>query len=156
MKPSEVLEILQPLWSVFAKTAPPNTALPSYGQYLTDLEAASLKAAIDEIILTQKFFPAIAEIREVAARHLRADLPSAEDAWLEVNRKIRLYGRYGVPQPPEEGGGWGPVTFSHPAIERAVAVMGWDRLCDGENDTADFAQFRNAYTAYRDREIRAA
>lgn len=111
-----------------------------YEEYLTDIEDDDLKRAIDECIATCRFFPRIAEIREKAAENAarRSGIPSAADAWAEVQHEIRAKGFYQAPE------------FSHPLVREAMlAVGGWAHLTgpDEPNIETVRAQYMRIYDA---------
>ena len=91
-----------------------------YAQFLGDIPDEVLTAAIKSLILTSKFPPTIAEIREEAERIYRIasgkQIPTAGEAWNEALKAVREYGYYQKPK------------FSSPLIEEAVRRFGWEEL----------------------------
>jgi hypothetical protein len=113
-----------------------------YVKLLADLDADALTAAAQQHIVTSKFPPTVAELRDGCANLTRPALPAWADAWGEVLEAIRRVGYLGQP------------SFSHPLIEQAVQGMGgWKLLCAMEiSETAtQRAQFRDIYNAYASR-----
>jgi hypothetical protein len=109
-----------------------------YEKYLADIEPDDLKVAIEECVATCKFFPRIAEIREKAGENAlrREGVPSAADAWAEVQREIRAKGFYQAPE------------FSHPLVREAMhAAGGWAHLTgpDEPNLETVRAQYMRIY-----------
>lgn len=95
-----------------------------YEEYLADIEPEDLKHAINECIATCKFFPKVAEIREKAGENAlsREGVPSAVEAWAEVQREMNDKGSYGAPE------------LSHPLVREAMhAVGGWPHLTTAWN-----------------------
>lgn len=101
----------------------PSKTIKIYEDYLVDIPNEDLKIAVEEIIANNKFFPKVAEIREMASQIQlrRQGIPSAADAWAEVARQMREKGYYNAPE------------WSHPLIEEAMrAVGGWTHLTGAE------------------------
>ena len=78
----------------------------------------------------------VALIRKNAAEDT---IPLAGDAWSEVLREIGRTGSKGSPE------------FSHPAIARAVAGIGWRNLCMSELISVERAHFYKIYEQLKDR-----
>lgn len=122
-------------------TAPQATnreTMAIYERALSDIPTDVLKAAVLSAISTRTFFPAIAEIRELAfsAIEREAGLPTATEAWGAVCEAVRAIGIYGAPR------------WKYQQTADAVrAVGGWESICNSENPTADRARFIEAYSA---------
>ena len=129
MKPTEALALVQSLSDAFpaGKMTPSNVS--AYATRMVPFPRDVVALAIEELIRTSEFLPPLAKLYSTIDA-LMDDEPSAESAWVEVNRMIRRYGVRGVPQP---GGGYGPIEFSSGLIRQAVDVMGWGHLCDNRN-----------------------
>ena len=112
-----------------------------YINALYDLPADQLERAVHVVIATERFFPAIATIREAA---LSDDSRlSAEEGWAFVCRRIRTGGRSA-----------GSRGLS-PEIQAGVdACGGWPALCQSENPTGDRIAFVRAYGAFTNRRSR--
>ena len=106
---------------------------------LSDIPYDIAEKAVSKVIMTSKFFPTIAEIREAAGtlKENSSILPSAEDAWEEVCRKLDPYK---VP------------TWSHPMVAKVVKLIGFSNLCHSENIAVERGQFLKIYAAYEKRE----
>lgn len=113
--------------------------LQFYVMMLSDIPPQILEAAVKKLIMTNKFLPSIAEIRETAygikGTISGTAAPDESEAWGEVMKAVRSVGYYGKPK------------FSHEAITAAVNNIGWQDICmttyDGMNTLR--AQFRRAY-----------
>lgn len=119
----------------------------AYAVRLAPYPDALADEAIERIITRLDRFPSIAALLNVVAE-LQTAAPDLDQAWREVNAAIQRFGKYGVPRRDDAGrllGGYDPVRFSHPAIEEAVASMGWASLCDSDNEAADRAHFTKLY-----------
>ena len=69
----------------------------SYKDFM-DLDVTVLEAAMIKILQTSTFFPAVAEIRSIAEAMVnfynKTTLPTAGEAWEEVQRQVRKIGPY--------------------------------------------------------------
>jgi len=111
-----------------------------YCEALSDLPVDVVSAAIDRLIRTARFLPAVAEIREVVAE-ARCGLLDADVAWGEVLAQVRRCGRYRIP------------TWSSPALAAAVDAIGWHEICDSTEQGVTRAHFTKAYRATRARAV---
>jgi hypothetical protein len=96
-----------------------NETMAIYEKYLMDIPEDDLRFAVDEIIITSKFFPRVSEIRDkVNENQLRREgVPCSADAWAEVQREMKAKGIYHAPE------------FSHPLVREVMyAVGGWHHL----------------------------
>jgi hypothetical protein len=113
--------------------------LQFYVMMLSDIPPQILKVAVKKLIMTNRFLPSIAEIRETAYG-IKGTIsgnaaPDESEAWGEVVKAIQSVGYYKKPK------------FSHEAITVAVKNIGWQDICmttiEGMNTLR--AQFRRAY-----------
>lgn len=113
--------------------------LQFYVMMLSDIPPQILEVAVKKLIMTNKFLPSIAEIRETAygikGTISGTAAPDETEAWGEVVKAVRSVGYCGKPK------------FSHEAITTAVNNIGWQDICmttyDGMNTLR--SQFRRAY-----------
>lgn len=110
---------------------------------LKDLEYQVAQAAIQKYMLTNKFPPTIADIREHAASVRTGEKPLWSDGWEEVLRAIRRYGSY---RETEALNSMSEITRT------AVQRLGFRNLCMSENIMADRANFRMIFEQLADRE----
>jgi hypothetical protein len=115
----------------------------AYAIALADLSLEEAHRAVVELLGTSKFWPTIAEIRELVARH-RTGLPDAETAWAIVVRSAEA-----ANAEISTRGSYQRVPFGCELIERAVAVIGWERIRSGEDRSILSAQFRKLYETWR-------
>lgn len=113
--------------------------LQFYVMMLSDIPPQILEVAVKKLIMTNKFLPSIAEIRETAygikGTISGTAAPDESEAWGEVVKAIQSVGYYGKP------------TFSHEAITTAVNNVGWQDICTTPSDGTNTlrSQFRRAY-----------
>lgn len=109
---------------------------------LADIPSDILRAAALQHMAGSKWFPQVAELRDIAAALLVERPATAMEEWgkvVETFSDLRYY-RYadGYHEFP---------TFANPLTARVVAAMGWARLKESEDYTADRARFVQAYDA---------
>ena len=116
---------------------PDGDSIKVWYQMLKDLPYDLANAAIQRYALTNKFPPAIAEIREQAALLMDGDLVNDwATGWNQVKRAIGAYGQWAEER----------ALKSMDEITRAcVKRLGWKELCMSENPVADRANFRMIY-----------
>lgn len=105
-------------------------------QMLQDLDYKITENAVMEYTTTHTFPPSIAEIRQLSLDRYRPAIPSFDEAWGTVQKAIGAYGSYH----PQEA-----FAMLDDMTAAVVKNMGWTRLCQSENMTADRANFREAY-----------
>ena len=138
MNKQEILKAVAPLQLAF-KGNLDDARMRLYVEMLSDIPPQILEAAVKKLIMTNKFLPSIAEIRETAygikGTISGTAVPDESEAWGEVVKAIRSVGYYRKPK------------FSHEAITTAVNNIGWQDICmttiEGMNTLR--AQFRRAY-----------
>ena len=90
--------------------------LQFYVMMLSDIPPQILEVAVKKLIMTNKFLPSIAEIRETAygikGTISGTAAPDESEAWGEVIKAIRSVGYYGKPK------------FSHETITATVNNIG--------------------------------
>lgn len=145
MNKQDILKAVAPLQLAYNASLDDNR-LRLYVEMLSDIPPSILEASVKKLIMTNKFLPSIAEIREVAygikGIISGTAAPDESEAWGEVIKAIRSVGYYGKPK------------FSHEAITAAVNNIGWQDICmttyDGMNTLR--AQFRRAYQLAAERQ----
>lgn len=138
MNKQDILKAVAPLQLAYNASLD-DARLRLYVEMLSDIPPSILETAVKKLIMTNKFLPSIAEIREVAygikGIISGTAAPDESEAWGEVIKAIQSVGYYRKP------------TFSHEAITAAVNNIGWQDICmttyDGMNTLR--AQFRRAY-----------
>ena len=105
---------------------------------LSDIPYDAAENAVMEHICTNIYPPNIAEIRKLCMERMRPHVLSFDEAWGVVQNAISRYGWY---HPQQAFATMDELTLS------VVKNLGWTRLCQSENITADRANFREAYEA---------
>lgn len=103
---------------------------------LEDMDGKVVENAVMEHISTNIYPPNIAEIRRLCIDRCKPQVLSFDEAWGTVQKAISSYGR---DRPQEAYADMDELTAS------IVKNLGWTRLCISENQTADRANFREAY-----------
>lgn len=138
MNKAETIRAIAPLQLAF-KDNLDEARMKLYVMMLSDIPPQILEAAVKKLIMTKKFLPSIAEIRETAygikGTISGTAAPDESEAWGEVVKAIQSVGYYGKP------------TFTHEAIAAAVDNIGWQDICMTPSDGTSTlrAQFRRAY-----------
>jgi hypothetical protein len=141
--PVEVANVLGVLSAAFPSVTLTEQTAAVWAGALHDVPADALAAAAQKLIVTAKFFPAIAEVREAALSSMGL-LPdrAAELAWGEV---LDAVSRFGWARAP---------LFADPLVERALqCTIGWRDLCtsDLSDGSSHRARFIAAYDALQRR-----
>lgn len=122
---------------------PDSDSLNIWFSLLQDLDYMVAQAAIQKYMLTNKFAPTIADIRELATSVQVGEKPLWSDGWEEVLRAIRKYGSYRESEALES-----MTETTRAAVQR----LGFRNICMSENIMADRANFRMIYEQIADRE----
>lgn len=109
---------------------------------LGDLEYPVLNAAIQKHMLTNKFPPTIAELREAATTIRAGDIPDWGEGWEKVLQAIRRFGYYRETE---------AVATLDEITRSCVKRLGWRNLCTSENNNHDRANFRMIYEQMQER-----
>jgi len=111
------------------------TAMDLWFRMLEDLDYSLVQNAVLEHISTNKYAPAISEIREQCANRMQV-LHDWDGAWGEVMKAIRFYGQYRE----EEA-----LASLNDLTRQVVKRFGFRKLCITDNEIADRAHFKSAY-----------
>ena len=145
MNKQDILKAVAPLQLAYNASLD-DARLRLYVEMLSDIPPSILETAVKKLIMTNKFLPSVAEIREVAygikGIISGTAAPDESEAWGEVAKAIRSVGYYGKPK------------FSHEAITTAVNNIGWQDICMTTNDGMNTlrSQFRRAYQLAAERQ----
>lgn len=151
-KMTGIIKLLTPYLAVFPSCKLDGGGLVLYARALISLPLPVIDAAMVKLLQTHTFFPAVAEIfqeadaieqhalEEATGKHL----PTAAEAWMEVENHVRMCGLYAK---------W---EFSCQEVEQAAKQFGKYELCMLESNAVNTAraQFMRIYESVlrRDRE----
>ena len=123
----------------------PQPIVAAWSIMLADLDPVVAKVAVIKVCRESAFFPSVAQIVEAAnALDPRSEkLPTAAEAWEEVEQQICAAGIY---KPP---------VFSCDLVRRAARSIGWLQLCSSENPAADRAHFFRLYESMKNKRSEA-
>ena len=115
----------------------PNTqALELWFGRLQDIPYQVAETALNKWVVTNKWPPSIADIREQAAEIVSGDIPEWSKAWETVLIAIRNYGMYDVA---------GAMNSFDDLTYQCVQRLGFKELCMSTNISVDRANFRMIY-----------
>lgn len=147
MTTEEILQILAEAQSIWPQRIMSPETIEAYAERLRDLEPDALRAALEQLSVTSTFLPSIAELRTTAVNALPGNaIPDPDTAWAEVKAQVAAVGS--TRGMPFWRGGVETIrepSWSHQAIEDAAEAMGWDYLCNQENEEAARAHFLRFY-----------
>ena len=109
---------------------------------LYDLDYKILSKALQKHMLTNKFKPTVAELREIYADLICPAISDWSEGWEKVSRAIGHYGMYRTEEAMES---LDEVT------REAVKRLGFQNICLSENIVADRAWFAEIYQAIQQR-----
>lgn len=103
---------------------------------LKDISYEVLNVAIQKYMMTNKFAPTIADLRELSAEITQGQITDWGDGWEQVLRAIRMYGAY---RPKEALDSMDDIT------RKCVERLGFREICLSENISVERANFRMLY-----------
>lgn len=139
MTREETARLLAYLASAFPQATIRRENAEMYHRHLRDISYDEAMDAANVLIPTCEWFPSIAKIREEVETASGVLGPKVSVAWAEVCAKANKYGRSA------------DLQFSHPAITKAVELIGWYNICMANIESGRF-QFQQAYKQ-RDSEL---
>ena len=116
-------------------------------EFLKDLDSKVCSVAISKYIMTNKFPPTVADIRELCTSVTAGDKPLWSDGWDEVMRAMRRYGSYNEVEALES---MSEIT------RQCVRRLGYQNLCRSEEIGVDRANFRMIFEQIANREYEKA
>jgi len=148
MKKSETIQILGVIAAAYPNMKEINeTQIKVWHESLKDLEAKTVQLATQQYILEGTYPPSIAEIRQRATAITQPEIPTATEAYEEVQRAIRNYGYSREAEALE--------TLS-PIARKTARAMGWREICHSEKPDVIRGQFLKMYEIEAQREQAAA
>lgn len=122
---------------------PDSDSVKVWYEFLKDLDSKICSVAISKYIMTNKFPPTVADIRELSASVVIGDKPLWSDGWEEVLLAIRRYGSYNEEKALES---MSDIT------KQCVRRLGYQNLCRSEAIEVDRANFRMIFEQIANRE----
>ncbi len=112
-------------------------------ELLKDIDYKTAHIAIQKYMLSNKFAPTIADIRELCIDVTYGNKKDWSDGWEEVLKAIRYFGSYRESE---------AFSSMDDTTREAVKRLGFRNLCMSENIMADRANFRMIYEQLAERE----
>ena len=117
-------------------------ALDAWYALLHDLDYQILSKVLQQYMLTNKFKPTVAELREIYAELVSPVISDWSEGWEKVSKAIGHYGMYQEKAVMES---FDEVT------KEVVKRLGFQNICLSENIVADRARFEEIYQAIQRR-----
>ncbi len=108
-----------------------------WARLLADVPYELADRALSARLETSPFLPSVADLRATVSLLRSGGRRTGLDGWGSVLRAIGAEGVYRSPGVE--------FQFRDPIVARVVAAMGWENLCNSENQAADRARFIEAY-----------
>lgn len=124
---------------------PDQDAFNMWFALIGDLPYDVCNVSIQKYMITNKFPPTVAEIREMAAEVVNGETISWGESWERALAAIR---RYGYMNPGEALDSLDPLT------RKCVESIGYMTLCTSENIMVERAHFQKIFDIYAKREQR--
>lgn len=139
MTRQDAIDLVIMLESAYPRQILEEKSIETYVGFIQDLDHEVVKRVIANHIRSSKWFPTIAEIRELAAE-MAHNLPSSEMAMETVRNAVR--------------GNDYQAILRDDLLRQAVATVGWDKLMYSEYSQPLYKQIGDAYDNLRKRQIR--
>lgn len=123
---------------------PRETLLPTpesmelWYEQLKDLDYEVITTGLNKWVATNKWSPAISDIRAMAMDVTKGEIPDWGEGWDRVTKAISNYGYVDRPKAMESFGYDKVGIITRECAQR----LGWFDLCNSENKMADRANFR--------------
>lgn len=138
MTEREALTLVAALQGAYPRPELTPKTVKIYAEILLPLDYAAARSAVERLLLTAKFLPTIAEIRDSLTANAAPEWPTPGDAWARVMHLIRKVGSYGT-LPTQ-------TPFDRMVKRCIEGIGGWAYLCEEtENVMADRAHFLRVY-----------
>ena len=110
---------------------------------LKDIPYEVLNVAIQKYMMTNKFAPTIADLRELASEVTQGQISDWGDGWEQVLRAIREYGMYDVRA---------ALNSMDDITRKCVERLGFREICMSTNIAVERANFRTLYETLANRQ----
>lgn len=122
---------------------PNKQALQIWFKMIGDIEYKAAESFLEKWIATEKWSPAICDIRKGVSEMYIGEVPTWSDAWQEVMSAVRRWGYMNENK---------ALSSMSPLARRTANALGWQSICESENIETTRAQFRQAFETYSRRE----
>lgn len=110
---------------------------------MCDLPYEVLGMAIKKYMLTNKFPPTVAELRELASNVVNGDPLTWGESWERALHAVRKYGSYSQTE---------AMNSLDPLTRKCVESIGYRELCMSENIMVERAHFQKIFEVFQKRE----
>lgn len=118
-------------------------AMELWFRELADIPFPVAEAALRKWVVTNKWSPSIAEIREMTATVTFGDQMTWGEAWEKALDAVKRYGSYNKEK---------ALDSLDPLTRKCVENIGYIELCRSENIMVERAHFQRIYEVYAKRE----
>ena len=139
MTRTEALKLVTMLQLAYPRQVLDERNVKVYAQFIEDLDYKVAERAIQSHIRNEKWFPAIAEIREACVELAHA-IPSTEEAMEIIRSAVQRYD-YGA-------------IKGNDLLRQAVATVGYEKIGYSEYPEPLYRQVKEAYDNLRKQEIK--
>ena len=122
---------------------PDQDAFNMWFALMGDLSYEVCNVAIQKYMLTNKFPPTVAEIRELAANVVNGDPLTWGESWERALNAVRRFGSYNQAA---------ALDSLDPLTRKCVDSIGYMQLCMSENIMVERAHFQKIFDIYQKRE----
>ena len=122
---------------------PDQDAFNMWFMLMGDLPYEVCNVAIQKYMLTNKFPPTVAEIREIAANVVGGDPMTWGESWERALNAVRRYGSYNQAA---------ALDSLDPLTRKCVDSIGYMQLCMSENIMVERAHFQKIFDVFQRRE----
>lgn len=122
---------------------PDQDAFNMWFALMGDLPYDVCNVSIQKYMLTNKFPPTVAEIREMAAGVVNGDPLTWGESWERALNAVRRYGSYNKAE---------ALNSLDPLTRKCVESIGYMELCMSENIMVERAHFQKIFDVYQRRE----
>lgn len=122
---------------------PDQDAFNMWYALMGDLSYEVCNVAIQKYMLTNKFPPTVAEIRELCAGVVNGDPLTWGESWERALNAVRRFGSYNQME---------ALNSLDPLTRKCVDSIGYMQLCMSENIMVERAHFQKIFDVYQKRE----
>jgi hypothetical protein len=141
----ETRQLFELLSGMYPTLKVEKNTIKGYHLMLADVPLPVMLAALPAVLSEHPTFcPTAPQLRNAVMASAVDALPTAAEAWEQVEAEIRRVGS------------WGRPRFSDPLVARAVTAIGWQEICLTELEQMGTlrAQFRDLFQAFRGSAVR--